>query len=145
MLCKIAKSTIRGGKQRELHSPRINTAIGDIEQKGMNPSCGATHKTMETKHEIIDKAAKHKLHFRQPVMILRLTSTNAPSKMARVLGCIMARTELGIMFARLSGNSSHLIWSVNPTQKYLTPSVQLLGVLEPIALSMVVAALETAL
>ena len=63
------------------------------------------------------------------IMTLGLSAANALSRVVSVLGCIIARAELGKRFKRLKGSSLQSMWLVNPTQKYLTPSEQFLGII----------------
>jgi hypothetical protein len=57
----------------------------------------------------------------------------------------MAVTGLGILFDRVRGKALQSTWSVKLIQKYSTPNVQFLGIMEPTAVSRDVMAPETTL
>jgi hypothetical protein len=77
-------------------------------------------------------------------MLLELTAANARSRVWKLIDPI-AVTELGMIFETFNGKSLQSMWSVYPIQKYFTPSVQFFGMPESAAVSIAVAALETAL
>ena len=77
-------------------------------------------------------------------MLLEVTFANTSSRVSRLLGS-MAVTELGMILETFNGSSLQSTEPVDPMQKSFTPSVQFLGMREPMAVSAAVMPLETAL
>jgi hypothetical protein len=93
----------------------------------------------------IVRAAKTAPMIKHPVMLLGVAFAKARSRSSTLLSFWMAVMELGIIFETFNGKALQSTWSAKPMQKYLTPNEQLLGTMEPTAVSMDVTALETAL
>jgi len=133
-----------GIQQIALQTARKGASIQD---KEANPRWYANREQIQIapgKIARIARIAKHIPRAKQPVMLLGLTAPSTRSRASNLLDS-MAVTELGIMFETFNGRSSQSMWSVNPMQKRLTPSEQLLGIMEPAAVSIAETALETAL